>query len=97
MSAADGFVTTPVVSPLSFVEFNDPGDSKPIWFVYMFGDRVGSVQFGQHTCYYRSREYAKNGRLFASFGELTRELERCAALVAIANAHLIGDTAKAAA
>lgn len=95
MTALDrGWITTAITSPISFVRYNDGDSKEDIWFVYMFGDRIGSATFGRHTVYYRPRYPHERNRLYVSFSEMAHDLERSASLVAVANAHLIGDGAR---
>lgn len=84
------------ISPVTFVRYTDDNEDE-LFFVYLFGDRIGSVRIGAASVYYRSRIPHNSGRLFGSFAEFTGELERSAALVAIANSYLIGDMKKVAA
>lgn len=75
-----GFIATPAVKPLSFVEW----DAKEMWLVYICGFRTGTLFAGEATAFYRSVDGGE--KMFASLADAITELERIANWIVVANA-----------
>lgn len=76
-----GFVATPSLRPLSWVEWM-PGH----YFVYICGFRTGALMIGSESCFYRSVD--GGGKMFPSVHEAVSTLERLANWIVAANAEM---------